>query len=1281
VLIWSRNVIWYLFSRISIGLILLMAVYASLGQYYAPLASAYKTPILEFLNRYAPVDVQAEQLTVSWRRLSPVLELSQVRIRRNTDTLDFIDIEHMTASVNVLASLRDRGVRLDHLMVSGLTLDLVENRRVLKNEQGDVPWHELWLQFLSTLEYADMITVDRSHLVTVLGDIDLFFELGRNDNFRRLTGELVLNQAPLSFVIETNGSLVDATSLRGKGYFKAADVNFDRLGLDNVLEDNPVPADLSASTEVWLDWHPSRGINAQGSFSVPKLDLSKLLANIGDVKNAQSDFLFSYQSPQQWDLSLSNTAFDFHQRFKQEALRVVMTRENEQPLLKISAPSINLSLVNSVLMEVPALQGSGFIRVMEGLKPSGNVQALNVSVPMRDYAATRFSGRLQQVSISSYQNLPAGSNISGVVRGSAASGSLNLSSEQFQLSLPNTYLNALDYDRMQGDFKWRSSAKGFNLRSNRFTVSGSDGLISGFLGLDFPRPDHPYRKASMDLLVGLRDGQVTSVEKYLPYKLSDGLRQWLVTSLQNGQVESAAVLYRGSIAPDSDSVERTVQMNFVTRDATLRYSPEWPAITQIDAVVNADDALVDVALAQAQSKGITLQDVVAQARPNNGFASWLSIDGSLSGDSSALLALLLDSPLKTNLAPVLSPWQASGEAVGKLQLGLPLSGEKAIVDAYTLDVDVALQNNQFSRPDARLQFDQINGALNYRQDQGLTSRLLRGRFLGNDMATRVTSQRVKGAWIPQLALEGPLDIQAFGQWLGTPVFDFAKGAAPMSVSLVSDKKGSRLNFNSSLRGVSNDMPAPFKKSAKESWPLKGVLTLSSGEQQLTIDVADRLDVNAQLKDFVVQGMQLGLKSSAETLPRLPGVYVTGEVDRLVLSEWMPYVDHFAKRDTEASAPLRMGIRNLHIKEIDIFGYPMQDIDAFGDSVLDFWHVFVDDEAARGTAALYSDGRPPRVALEHLDLAAFMPADDLGQANSSEFWDGLDFAKIPSLDVSIETLRRGERILGNWAFDLRSRENELAVENIVAQQGDVKITGSDTSLGANFYWRRGEQAMTRLDGVFTVGNIAEHMEMFGVPPTMTSEAASFDLQTAWPGRPTDFGLQNLRGQVALDISNGLFLNVPDSATSALNITNLFNFGALVQRLKLDFSDLTNGGVKYDNVIGQMTFADGSMDIVDSIEIEGPSSEFSISGRADLVSREVDLSLVAVLPITGNISLITAATANLPAAVGVYVVSKLFKKQFDKLSSVVYHITGPWEDPVIEFNKLFDVGELPSQQLER
>lgn len=1278
-LVWSRKFIWYLLSRMTVGLILLVAVYASLGQYYAPFAAHYKTPILEFINRYAPVEIEAEGLKISWRRLSPILELENVRIRRDSDDIDFIEVDELSASVNVLASLRDRGVRLDHLRLAGMSLDLVENSRRLSSGQDELPWRELWLQFLGTLEYADMINVERSHVVTALGELDLYFELGRNENFRRLIGELVLNQAPLSFVMETNGSLVDAKALRGKAYFVAADVNFDRLGLDNVLSENPIPQDLSASTEVWLDWHPSRGISAQGSFSVPRIDLSKLLPNIGDISQVSSQFLLSYQSPQQWDLSLSETAFDFHKSFKQEAMRIIMGRENDRPVLTVSAPSVDLNLMYNVLQKVPAVREGSFMPVLQALKPSGLVKGINVSLPVNDLGNTRFSGRLQNVSVGSYQNLPAANNISGVLRGGPSSGSLNLSSENVQLQLPSTYKNALLFDRLEGHFKWQMDDNGFRLRSNRFSIESTDGDIAGFLGLDLPPKETLEREPTMDLLVSLRDGQVGNVEHYLPYKLRASLRDWLVSALQSGDVDTAAVLYRGSIARDSAPEQRTLQMNYVTRGATFQYSPDWPEIAELDAVVNVDDDRVDVAMSRGVSSGVVMTDMEASASPNEHFASWLEVSGDIFGDSGNALALLLNSPLKKNLAPVLGSWEASGQSVGSIALGLPLSGEKPIQEALNIDVQVQLSGNTFDEPSSRLTFTDVAGALRYRHDQGLTSESLQSVFLGNPLQAVISSRRVNDAWLPQIAMTGRLDVTALADWLRTPVFDFLQGEAPMRAELLTDDLGTRLTFVSSLRGISSELPQPLAKVSKEAWPLQGSLSLGGEQQSLQVSIDNVLEMRAQLQNFTVSGMQLALKGSAADLAEHPGVYLTGQIDTIVLKDWQPIFAHYAASEGAVRSTSHIGLRQLHIDSADFYGYTLNDIDLFGDSVLDFWHIYVDDDAVKGTAAIYSDGRPPRVALEFLDLQPFLSSeDDLSSLSDEAFWRDLEFSSIPNIDVSVAALRRGDRALGNWAFELRSEQDQLSLQNVVAEHNDFVIEGTSQSLGANFFWQRGENSHTRMDGVFRMADIAQHMEAIGVPPTMTSERASFDIAAQWPGQPTQFDAQTLSGRIDVDITNGMFLNVPDSATSALNLTNLFNFGALVQRLKLDFSDLTNGGVRYDKVLGQMTFSDGAMSIVDSIEIEGPSSEFSISGGADLLKREVDLSLVAVLPITGNISLITAATANLPAAVGVFVVSKLFKKQFDKLSSVVYHITGPWDDPDIEFSKLFDVGDLPSQQ---
>ena len=51
-------------------------------------------------------------------------------------------------------------------------------------------------------------------------------------------------------------------------------------------------------------------------------------------------------------------------------------------------------------------------------------------------------------------------------------------------------------------------------------------------------------------------------------------------------------------------------------------------------------------------------------------------------------------------------------------------------------------------------------------------------------------------------------------------------------------------------------------------------------------------------------------------------------------------------------------------------------------------------------------------------------------------------------------------------------------------------------------------------------------------------------------------------------------------------------------------------------------------------------------------------------------IAALAGGLPAALGVWAVSKIFDDQLDNLSSVSYQVTGPLEDPEIRTDRVFD-----------
>src|SRR5690606_15852033 len=85
---------------------------------------------------------------------------------------------------------------------------------------------------------------------------------------------------------------------------------------------------------------------------------------------------------------------------------------------------------------------------------------------------------------------------------------------------------------------------------------------------------------------------------------------------------------------------------------------------------------------------------------------------------------------------------------------------------------------------------------------------------------------------------------------------------------------------------------------------------------------------------------------------------------------------------------------------------------------------------------------------------------------------------------------------------------------------------------------------------------------------------------------------------------------------------------------------------------------------------PSSGMQMAGTIDLRRERLDTRLVATIPVAGNVTFYAALAAGLPAAVGIYLVSKLFKKQVDQASSVSYTIKGSWDEPKMRFDRLFE-----------
>ncbi|MCB1688157.1 MAG: DUF3971 domain-containing protein, partial [Halioglobus sp.] len=208
--------------------------------------------------------------------------------------------------------------------------------------------------------------------------------------------------------------------------------------------------------------------------------------------------------------------------------------------------------------------------------------------------------------------------------------------------------------------------------------------------------------------------------------------------------------------------------------------------------------------------------------------------------------------------------------------------------------------------------------------------------------------------------------------------------------------------------------------------------------------------------------------------------------------------------------------------------------------------------------------------------------------------------------------------------------------------------------------------TELQAHLDFDDLGQTLTYFDYQRILETKGGAIDVDFRWPGGPQDFLLSEGQGNLQIQIGPGSFLDAPAGASGAVRVASILNLADIVQRLSL--SNMFEAGIPFDSVHGEVE-VQNSMLTVARMDVEGGSS-FRFSGVSDLHDRTLDGQLVATLPVANNLPWIAALAASLPVAAGVFVVSQVFSKQMNRLSSAVYTIGGTWNEPEVSFDRIFD-----------
>ncbi len=1342
-----------LFITLALTLLMLVAVYVSVGRQLLPYAAQYREDVEASLSASLGQQVQIGVLEGSWRRFNPVLTLQQVLIFPvvSSPSEQLVLLDNITLELDALGSVLQRRLVLRAVDIRNPELTLHEDASGRWQLSGfavnpEVPMDPDQMLALvsrvSTLRLSDL----RLTLLRQDGRRSSFERsdlLLRNQGAQRFL-HLALAQSgvvePLVLAAELTGDTL--ASLTGTLYASLPQTDYSEMLQGLALGELLQLHSLAGGGEVWARVQDGQLESVQSSVALQALGVGRptdgpslLLDEIrADV------FLRRLAGSPGWEMWARDLSLRQESVLWENSNAYVQFVPDD--FVELRADRLDLGFLNTLATRLDLLPPATDTQLTEhnlrgdlqqvGLRWQfppvvGTAQPAPVTA---DGAAPRFSltANLSDVSVNARNGVPSLWGMDGYVEMSLDAsaqhlrGMAEVDSTRFMMQLPDLFNDMWTYDRVNGRVNFALDlTQGQHLRLASSVIVAENDMLTGHarFATDFRKTSETERTATLELMVGLAEADISRKSVYLPRgpRVRENLRNvmnWIDGAIIGGRAFDSGLIYRGSMLPGAAPQSRTLQLVFNVDEGTLVYGRDWPALEQLQGHVVIADRNIDIHVESGETLGLAFDATSAAIRPDvQGQGSWLSVTGLGSGSAEQAIDFLAQAPATRGIGSLLQNWEGGGTVNVGLGLSFPLAVPSA---TPVVDVAVQLQDNSLFIPEFDLRFDGIAGALHYNTQTGLQGSALQAQLFEQPVSVAINSVvDAARTSTTQVDLQGRVGIDALAGWPRQSRFvvdllsrmqgemdyvarlDIVQPAADADPATAAAARR-RLSIESALQGVELGYPAPFAKPAAQAMDFRLGVDFLDGRQQIQAGLADLVSLTLGVDQGRVRDglVYLGAQDLSLNVRRLnasaPGIDVVGSLPQLQLEEWTAALAGDAggsANPTAGFSTLRdvLNLADVTIGSLQAFGQTVPDLNVQVSPRDRAWHLALRSDMVAGEISLpYSRSLPLDVKLQHLRLPA-PPAPEppeldpalagfVGPPEPPERVDalaGVDPRRFVAMQFAADSIMRGEADYGRWSFSLHPTPAGAEFTDVLIDARGVRA-GREAEEGRVLWTFDGERHHSYINAVLEAGDIGGVLSAFGYAPSLQSTSALFNASLDWPGSPAFFASKSLSGNLDMRILEGRFLQGnAGAANSALKLISIINFDAVVRRLRFS-DDLLRSGLSYEQILGEVSLNQGIVSIQDRLQIIGPASLFQITGDIDLVRQTIDGSMYITLPISDNIPWLSGIAVlnnliNWQVAVGVFLFDQIFGDQVDSLTSAQYTLQGPWAGLEPRLNQVF------------
>jgi uncharacterized protein (TIGR02099 family) len=1257
----------YHFAVYAVGIcVLLIAVSVTIIRYLLPDIGMYRDEIQEWVSRNMGYPVAIHSLEASWEGWVPNLYLKDIDMLNRQGTAVITHFDSAQVSIAPLASLLHRRFIPRHLVITGFELLVtrqadgslyLQGVRVKgKQEKNNELAEWLFRQNRIEIQQASIEWQDIEHQQNPLFLKNVSMLLRTDADRIQIQGSAQLPPAygsRMDFAFDARGNML-GSDWSGKLYMQGDKINPDSWYKEYRFPDMDL-AGGSANIKVWSTWEKARPVRIQGQLEYH--DFTALSGNKRLRVNALAcRFLGERPGARDWRVGVDVDALKTENgTWPAATITLAADSSNSSGDYTYSARFSYLKLGDLV----PLLTGSSFIP--DGLKTSldnlhlqGNLHDGKIIYNTDKNAAQRFMYDISFDNLATRRkrDLPVLQNLSGRTYGNTVNGMVVFSGDSMAISAPTMKINNIHFSEVDGKLSWDRGPGTLRLYTPLLTFSNQDMTLRlGGTAL-INKGASPF----VDAMAEATHADLEKLVSYIPYTTRFRMREWMEKAVLGGDLDSATALIRGHLS-DFPFAHAEGQFKLLAgiSNGALEYSPHWPVVDNIDAVVKVGNAGLSTTLNRGQvydasfRKGtVTIPDLFNKEKH-------IHVEGKLYGRVHDLDLFVEDSPLSRDVTlNALHKALTEGEYSLDLKLDIPfkIPGMKP-----SFSGDFILNKVNLISPVTHIALNDINGNVSF-TNSSISGSGLSARFNGVPVKVNVTGARAaqQASSTTTITLHGSADKTFIADQIvhylpafpveRQKILNLLSGNTAWDARLIyvrpvgATSLQRSMTITSNLQGMALTLPPPLKKSADEKAALEISRRLEAGAETVV-----KLDYGGEVSGRFVF-TPAGDTSHGSML-------ISGKVNEFPMMDWWNFLNTVTKEQGEKK-PSHDIKADMSIGSLSMLGQQFKNIRLSASKGKDNWRITVGGEDVSGDMLLPETRGEENLVTINLDRLVL-------QKTAKEGGTHLDPSTFPAIHANIGRFEYDGKDLGSLALESSPTTNGVVIDSLSFKKPNMTI--------------QGEGVWTSKDGrdksSFTIDAHAKKIEdllkTFGYDVTAIKNGETNLLINAdWYGSPMEFSLEKLNGHISMHLGEGQLLNVEPG--SAGRLFGLLSIQALPRRLTLDFRDLFGKGLAFDKIEGNFDVNNGNA-YTNDLFMKGASADVAISGRTGLSTKDYDQIVTVTPQISGSLPVAGALFGPVGIGVGTafYLAGEMFhslRENIDSLLRYQYTITGSWNNPVIQ-----------------